>query len=55
MTDDDPGQTAAMAQIVTSLRRAYRVDLEAPVPDHMQRLIDALQQGLDRSNLQQMP
>lgn len=38
------GQRADL--LSASLRRAFQTDLDSPVPDHLQRLVDALQRSL---------
>lgn len=42
-------------QLTVSLRRAFQTDLTAPVPDHLQRLVDALQQRLKDSDRPKAP
>lgn len=37
-------------QIAISLRRAYQAELDAPVPDHLQRLVEALHRGLKENS-----
>ncbi|NEX46477.1 NepR family anti-sigma factor [Pseudotabrizicola algicola] len=57
MPDDDTQKARAakglpasnelqIKQLSRNLRRAFEADLDAPVPEHLQRLIDALQARL---------
>lgn len=58
MSDNHLRETGAVAEnqvresqradlLSASLRRAFQTDLDSPVPDHLQRLIDVLQKSLN--------